>query len=228
VSISARKIRVPVRLVDGRWEVSYGGPVRVAEGAFGELHLDRKFFSDKQFLNALTQKRGVEVLPEGTELRVALSIRPPLPGLGRHLIEKSDMQCVHFAKLTEATRFVPVHLGGPTEAQKRRGVTSGGLTLLLEGMEPRAIESGRVLLPKAPDFESAESLNHAFTLLSEVFEPWRQAHTGNIYERIFYKETDGFWYPLDALRDKELAEAERDVISALWKRVAQTLGTALL
>ncbi|OHE84186.1 MAG: hypothetical protein A2190_00385 [Lysobacterales bacterium RIFOXYA1_FULL_69_10] len=226
--LSQRKIRVPVKLVDGRWEVTYGGPVRVEEGAVGELHLDRGLFNDKQFLAALTQKRQVEALPEGTELRVALTVRELSPDLERHLVGRGDMQCSGFAKLAEATRFVAVFLDGPTSLQQRKGVTSGGLTLILEGMEPRAIETGQVALPGIPDRQHAESLNHAFTLLSEVFEPWRQAHTGSIYERVFYRESDGLWYPLDTLRNQALVQAEREVISALWDRVAQALGTALL
>lgn len=227
MAASSRKIRVPVKLVNGQWELLYGGPVRVADGAFGELHLDRSAFDDKDFLKALTQKRRVEVLPEGIELRVALSIHTPLPGFEHCLISQRDTPYVDFAKVGGTYYFVPVWLASPSEMQRRRGVTSGALTLVLEGMEPRAIESGQVRLPDIPSLGPADSLNHAFTLLSEVFEPWRQAHTGNIYERIFYKETDGLWYPLDALRDKQLAEAEREVISALWKRVTQALGTAL-
>ena len=30
-------IRVPVKLVDGQWELLYGGPVRMRERAIGEL-----------------------------------------------------------------------------------------------------------------------------------------------------------------------------------------------
>ena len=34
-----------------------------------------------------------------------------------------------------------------------------------------------------------------------VFEPWRKSHTGNIYGRIFYKEKNSKWYPIDVLRN---------------------------
>ena len=94
-------------------------------------------------------------------------------------------------------------------------------------MEPRAIESGMVNLPPVPGLEPADSLNYAFTRLSEVFEPWRKAHTGSIYERIFYLERDEHWYPLKDLRDRALASAERTLIKNLWATVAEQLGTAL-
>lgn len=228
MAISPKKIRVPVKLVDGIWEVLYGGPVRVQDGAVGELHLSRNAFNDKQFLKALTQKRKIEVLQEGAELRVALTIRAPLAGLERYLIRKQDTPHVDTAKVGDATFFVAVWLGGPTVVQRKRGIPHGALTLLLEGMEPRAIESGQIRMPPVPSLEPADSLNHAFTRLSELFEPWRMAHTGSIYERVFYRESDGLWYPLDSLRDRSLAQAEREVIFALWNRVAQSLGTALL
>jgi hypothetical protein len=118
----------------------------------------------------------------------------------------------------------------PVIALKTRGpkkVEQGGLFLLLEGMEPRAVESGMLNLPDAPGLESVDSLNYAFTRLSEVFEPWRKAHTGSIYERVFYLEPDGFWYPLKDLRDRALATAERKLIAELWANVAEQLGTAL-
>ena len=94
-------------------------------------------------------------------------------------------------------------------------------------MEPRGIESGIVELPETSDLKAVDSLNYAFTRLSEVFEPWRKAHTGSIYERVFYQEPNGRWYPLKDLRDRELATAERQVIKKLWTNVTADLGVKL-
>jgi hypothetical protein len=226
--LSEKIIRVPVKLVDGQWELLYGGPVRVKEGALGDLHVDRMFFTDKKFLKALTEKRTVPVLPQGAELRVALTIRPGLP---QHLqalllpIDKTPHD--HTTRLSVDARFVSIHLGGPTQAQRKKGATEGGLALWLEGMEPRYIESGVVNLQKATGLDPVESLNHAFTRLSEVFEPWRKSHTGSIYERMFYSESNNRWYPLRDLRDRALVVAERKVMKQLWERVAAELGMAL-
>jgi hypothetical protein len=70
-------------------------------------------------------------------------------------------------------------------------------------------------------------LNHAFTKLSELFEPWRKAHTGSIYERVFYLESNDRWYPLKDLRNRAVDDAERGLIKELWERVASELGIAL-
>jgi hypothetical protein len=219
--LSNKVIRVPVKLVDDTWELLYGGAVKVKDGAVGELHLDRMYFTDKEFLKALTERRQVPVLSEGTELRVALTIRPSLnaqlqPFLLRYNTTKHD----HTARISDASRFVSVTLGGPTEAQGKRGIKRGGLLLWLEGMEPRGLESGTVKLPDVSGLTAADSLNHAFTRLSEVFEPWRKAHTGSVYERVFYQDGNGTWYPLNDLRDRALVRAERHIIRTLWANVA--------
>ena len=73
-----------------------------------------------------------------------------------------------------------------------------------------------------------DSLNYAFTRLSEQYEPWRISHTGNIYDRIFYKENNEKWYPIDLLRNvisakKEehqlVFEARQEAIKRIQERV---------
>lgn len=226
--LSSKVIRVPVKLVDGQWELLYGGPVKVKDGAFGELHLDRVHFTDKAFLKALTEKRKVAVLPNGTELRVALTIKSDLDQrLRPFLHDYASTPHDHTAKISAETRFVSVRLVGPTQAQQRQKIEAGGLWLWLEGMEPRGVESGMVDLPRTHELEAVDSLNYAFTRLSEVFEPWRKAHTGSIYERVFYQERNGRWYQIKDLRDRALASAERQLIKDLWLSVAEQFGTGL-
>lgn len=227
MALSTKLIRVPVKLVDGDWEVIYGGPVRVADGAVGELHLDREFFDDHAFLKALTTKHVVDVLPEGTELRIALTAKQVPSVLHRHMV--SEPMSHLSGSVNDSTRFVSVTLDAPTRLQRRKGLMSGGLRLRLEGMEPRSMESGLVKLPDTDGLlpRTVESLNQAFTVLSRAFEPWRKAHTGSVYQRVFYQESNGKWYPLQTLRNRTMVEAEREVIAGLWSRIAKTLGDAL-
>lgn len=226
--LSSKTIRVPVRFVDGEWELLYGGPIRVNEATVGELHLAKDSVADKALYKALTQRSAVGVLPQGTELRVALSIKTLSPELQRQLLPHEVTVYDRRAKISSDARFARVFLGGPTSAQRVKGVKTGGLTLVLEGVEPRAIESGRVHFPTVTRLEPVDSLNHAFTRLSEAFEPWRKAHTGSIYERVFYQETGGMWFPLKDLRDRALASAERQVVQRLWANVVTRLGIRTL
>lgn len=175
--LSTRVIRVPVKLVDGQWELLHGGPVKVREGSIGELRQEKASFDGAKFLEALTEKRCVRILPAGIQLQVALSVKPELPQHRRTCLMQSDASThERTGQLSMDTQFVPVSLGGPTERQKRQVEAEGGLKRWLEGMEPRSIESGTVELPKATGLPAVDSLNHAFTKLSELFEPWRKAH----------------------------------------------------
>lgn len=52
----------------------------------------------------------------------------------------------------------------------------------------------------------AESLNHAYTKLSERFEPYRRSHTGNAFQLVFYlgvgADREHSWEPLETLRKR--------------------------
>lgn len=85
-------------------------------------------------------------------------------------------------------------------------------------MEHRDLEAGIVLLPKIGLLDQADSLDHAFTLLSEQFEPWRQAHTGSIYQRVLDQDGE-LRYPLEDLRNRFVVGAERALIADLWRRI---------
>ena len=80
-------------------------------------------------------------------------------------------------------------------------------------------------LPSCVSKEPAISLNHAFTILSEVYEPWRKSHTGSVYQRFFYKEKDDKWYPLELLRDASLAEKEQEVAAVLWQEFLKRMSS---
>lgn len=92
-------------------------------------------------------------------------------------------------------------------------------------MTATGIESSSVQLPNVPNLKQpvASSLNHACTMLSEVFETSRLAHTASIYQNVFYRESNGCWYPLNDLRDDALATVERQVIRDLWDEVVKTM-----
>jgi len=225
---TAQRIRIPVRYIDGHWELAYGGAIKARNGCGAELLIARANIEDAALLDALTKKYWVRILDEGTELRLALTIRTKLDSnLSALLARDTQVRPESRGRLSVESRFVAVKLGPATKAQMKREEKKGGLWLALEGVEPRALESSQVLLPAALNLDPAISVNHAFTKLSELFEPWRLSHTGSIYERVFYKEGDGFWYPLNDLRQKEMGVAERKIIRALWKEVERLIKNPL-
>jgi len=88
---------------------------------------------------------------------------------------------------------------------------------MTRGVEAVGVRSTTVVLPEKISEEPIVSLNHAYTVLSEAFEYWRKSHTGNIYERVFYRERNDRWYALDTLRNKALQKQEQDIARELWE-----------
>ena len=224
------KVTIPVKRVGERWEFFYGGDVPVKDGAIADLTLNTGDLTDDKFKQRVTQEATVRILPEGSELCVALSDRSENARcrLG-NWPEKYPI-----ALPPGTTRIERIWLGPPkntkTETQaKLQGVADteddqGGLWLKVKGLDGCELHGSTVLLPKGFEPIHAVSLNHAFTKLSERYETHRLSHTGNVYERIFYQDRDGGWYPLDDLRRGVLVGAERALMMDVWKEVETLLG----
>jgi hypothetical protein len=219
------RLRVPVRFVDGVCEYALGGAIPVKNGTQAELLIPSNSISDNAFL-ALMEQRGMhKVLDEGTTLIVCLKTKPEAPPADtfqRLLKSREDFRGRLATELFDnwmtANAFVEVTLAGPNAKQSHLFNTNrGGLWLETRGLEPVGLASTTVLLPPAISSEPVASLNHAYTKLSEIFEPWRISHTGNIYFRVLYQEQNGTWYPLDILRNKALEKHEQGIAKKAWE-----------
>jgi hypothetical protein len=212
-----------VKRVGDRWEFFYGGDVPVREGALGELTLNADQITDDSFKHRVTQEAVVRILDEGTELRVALCDRSTAGSLF------GDWPSPYPSAVPAGTtRFESVWLGPVKRSRDAlsldESLERGGLWLKLKGMERCELHGSTIKMPKGIDKPFAQSLNHAFTLLSEKYEVHRISHTGNVYTRVFYQEPEGRWYPLDDLRQGVIANAERALLKATWAEVERKLG----
>jgi hypothetical protein len=221
-----RHLRIPVRSVDSVWEFSLGGRVPVKEATEAELVVDRKSISDPEFLELMERKARHKVLEEGTPLLVSLSVkheRPPPENLKPLLKRYDDFHGSIAAEFLNTwsprgLSFVEVKLAGPDHKQARLFDTErGGLWLITKGIEAIGLRSTTIQLPEEISVGRIVSLNHAYTKLSEIFESWRIAHTGNIYTNVLYQERNGKWYPLDLLRNKALDKQEQEIAKELWE-----------
>jgi hypothetical protein len=215
---------VPVQWVHGVWKPIVGKIGEINANACAELVIDARHFAEKKLVRVWTAKRRIPALPPGSELRVALTVNPDLERafVGMLLSPNSTPYDIT-SNISVNTRFVSIRLVGPTDKQKEQKIEPGGLWLWLTGMDVKKLESGLVELPGLLNLKQLDSLNQAFTRLSERFEPWRKSHTGNIYNRIYYQESNSRWYPLDDLRDRGRGAPERKVHGALWKAVVVQL-----
>lgn len=217
------KVTVPVKRVGERWEFFYGGDVPVREGTLGELTLSANQISDERFRQRVSQELVVKILEEGAPLLVALSDRSRG---GAHIGTWPDIDLSSVPAGT--TRFERVTLGPckPKSVQPELdGIReTGGLWLKLKGLERSELTGSTVAMPQGFELAAATSLNHALTLLSQVYETHRISNTGNVYTRVFYQEKSDRWYPLNDLRTGVQVEGERLLLSDLWSQVEQSLG----
>lgn len=217
------KVTVPVKRVGERWEFFYGGDVPVREGTLGELTLCANQISDERFRQRVSQEFVVKILEEGAPLLFALSDRSRG---GARIGTWPDI--AQSSVPAGTTRFERVTLGPckPKSAQPELdGIReTGGLWLKLKGLERSELTGSTVIMPQGFEPAAATSLNHALTLLSQVYETHRISNTGNVYTRVFYQERNNRWYPLNDLRTGVQAEGERLLLSDLWNQVEQSLG----
>lgn len=225
---STRRLRIPVRLVDGTWECALGGAVPVNDGTEAELVVQRAAISDECFLETMERKGLHKVLEEGVLLLVCLTVKPqgPVPERLVPLLKpyntfRGTIGTQYIDRWNpNTTAFLEVRIGGPDDKQAKLFDTNrGGLWLLTEGIEAVGLASTTVFLPPAISEKPVASLNHAYTKLSETFETWRISHTGNIYDRVLYQERNGTWYPLDILRNNALEKQEQEIARTLWENL---------
>lgn len=220
-----------MKRVGDRWEFFYGGDVPVKDGTIADLTVNTSDITDDKFKQRVTQEVTVRILPEGTELCVALSDRSE-PSKGRlgNWPDKFPL-----ALPSGTTRMERIRLGPPKnkkdesqakpEGVENEDANQGGLWLKVKGLDRCELQGSTVRMPEGFKPADAVSLNHAFTKqLSERYETHRLSHTGNVYERIFYQDRDGGWYPLDDLRRGVLVGAERALMVDVWKQVENLLG----
>ena len=211
-------LTLPVQRVNGQWEFVYGGDIPVRNGCYADLVVHQSAITDRKFRDLVNQKIVIPVLDEGTPLHVALSDKT---GQFRNATGRHEIRVARQYWPGNSCGYAPIWLGpsgARTPDQER-----GGLWMHHTGLDRCELVSSLIRLPDGMD-EFALSLNHAFTLLSERYETHRMSHTGNVYERVFYEESDGQWYPLSHLRDGVRERAHRKVVSQAWAQIEEQLG----
>jgi hypothetical protein len=206
-------LKIPVHYINGTWEMIYGGNIPVREGATGVLQLQEDHIRDSELISILKRKQVFEILKPDTPLMIAVN---PSDNLSQEL--KKHLKTIK-------TDFYRASLIGSNDQFIE--VISGGISLVLEGLSPKGIESGPILLPyidsQVEFSRTANTLNHALTILSEIYETERISHTGNIYKRVFYKDTNNYWYPIEDLRTDGIDFSEREILKNIWASVNSKL-----
>ncbi|MEO8329757.1 MAG: hypothetical protein ABI586_07135, partial [Candidatus Nanopelagicales bacterium] len=188
----ARTVVLPVRVRAGVVEFFYGGPLpALNDDAIGDLVGPAMALKDQQLLGPLSNHLDVPILPSGTHLLAGLRPEAECPELPSQY--RSDVLLHGFSAYAEIILQQPLEL-------RFRGTKRATLKSC-ECLVPAVAKMGG-----ASKGSIADSINHAYSILSTLFETRRRAHTGNVFQIVFYRsaKADGrrVWEPLEVLRQR--------------------------
>lgn len=196
----AKTVRIPVRVSKGNVTFFYGGSLPIMEdNIIGDLVVPAYAIKDPEILKKLSQETIKNVLPSGTILLVEFHPKD---------FDNLDANTEHHFRET-FRRYLQ------KDSENAFFQIRGGYSEVILKEPLRVFTRGTkfpVLAPCICDIPflkiEARSLNHAYTLMSQVFEPSRMTHTGNVFKRVYFKDSDGRWYPLNRISSGLRADEE--------------------
>src|SRR6266496_2312976 len=89
----AKKVKIPIRVVDGKIQFFYGGKLpQLKEGAVGDLIISAFAIQDERQLNALNCERVEEILPKESCLLAEMRAINPSPLDSNKLLTFDDVR----------------------------------------------------------------------------------------------------------------------------------------
>lgn len=176
----APTVRLLVRRQKGQLVQEDGSPLpALRENALCELIINSSDFSNQADRDNLTREKTVDVLPKGSALWARVRPNEDIPAtLARHRENKKFFQQSGYAYV----KFI-------LDAPLRLVVSDGNQPVLAECP---------CHIPGLPNV-ACQSVNEAYTRISEAFEPTRRSHTGNVFACVNY-EVETVLHPLNKLR----------------------------
>lgn len=182
----AKTVAIPVFFKDGNFinvltDEKLSG---IKQDARGEFVIETHKIFDHDLLALLSDETETELFPRGEILRVEVSDKEIPDNFSQYAIPTTNFS------VGGRGRFVEVELKTP-------------LKMMFRGTKQPSLFDCGCYIPALD--KAAISLNHAYTLISTDFEPYRRSHTGNVFEKIFFRSnlenrTQGQWIKLDNLR----------------------------
>ena len=158
----SRTVKIPVKMVKGVLCLDPEGPLPAIEhGTRGELIIPAYALEDSKLVEKFNDVQKKLCLPKETLL--AAKTNPG--GLSQDLLNKLD-----------SDREVP--------GTYVRIVLQEDLFIFLRGTKIPTLSGCKCFIPLLE--KEARSINHAYALISQTFEPERMSHTGNVFAKIYY------------------------------------------
>jgi len=225
MTTNTRKFKVVYK--NGAWHTD-SEDIAFIDGTSAEINVDKLMLITQEQTEKFRKPRKFKVFEEGTKLLVALKIPQEVAcldkykGVYSYSGEYSFAEYGHFSRYFNVANYALICIeltkAAPPKYLKKPPLDGAGW-FVLDKAGKGTFTCGAIKLPESLDLSIPRSLNHAYTLLSELFETNRQSHTGNIYKQVFYKESDEQWYPLDKLRNPIKLDNDTCIVSRLWANI---------
>jgi hypothetical protein len=184
-------------VVKGKLQFFYGGDLpELKDDTVGDLIVPENAIVDKAKLQQISNEMIKELLPMGIPLMIQVSTDS---------VEKIGDTLRNFLRHNLKTMppvvnpFVEIYLEQP-------------LRIKLRGTKKGELEPCLCKIPSLTDLE-ATSINHAYTLISEKFEMHRKSHTANVFDKVYFFDSNGIWKPLEVLRERIESAYEEELFT---------------
>ena len=193
----SKTINIPVHIVDGKIEYYYENGLipELKDGAICELIVPAYALKDEKLRKKLSQETKIKLLDKGSKLYVHMSYKDASELSNDNKNYMNTAMDLYGRK--DEGFFVEVTLEDELQLQVR-----GSKKSRLLPCKCSSIVLGKV---------KAISLNQIYTLISELFEPRRNSHSGNVFNKIFFNKDDKF-LKLDILRQNKEFDYEEEVL----------------
>lgn len=184
-----KTVRIPIRVINGEIKYFYGGELPLIEnGVIGELILPEYSIKDERFIQVSQMEEKVEFLKSETSIAVGISKKSIPEDKKKFLLKIPTV-------VWTTDSYVQVELLEP-------------LFLLIRGSKKSTLSNVKCYIPSLQC--EADSINSAYSIISQAFETHRRSHTGNVFEKCFF-QYDDLWYSLDFKRDIEEGTYEENL-----------------
>jgi hypothetical protein len=173
----SRTVRIPVRIVNGTLCLfpEEGKLPGLKNGTIGDLIVSAHAFENAKDAAQFAEERMELFLPSGT--RLIAEVNPTEAPDAIRAMVKTDL---------------PGLPGAGVEI-----VLCEDQEILMRGTKPATLRPCKCSIPSLK--QEATSINHAYTVLSQSYEPKRRSHTGNVFSKVFHFN-GRLWQPLKKLR----------------------------
>ena len=175
-----KRLRIGVRVEESGIVLLDGQPLpHLHPGSEGEIVFAPECFVDEKIRMGFTDENVVPFLKKGSSIMMGVS--PSVIGNSppKGLIHPDSI------RILSEYMFVEVRLGADQRLQIR-------------GDQVAKLSPCPCSIPALD--KQADSLNHAFTMISETYETLRRSHSANVFDRAYAEDDSGKWERLDELR----------------------------